>query len=142
VANKALTYGLYLNAAALGLIALALFARSDSPSMLPAAFGQQAPQPIAGGAGLFLMPAQLSSSTWGCYVMDVDAQTLMAYQYYAGDRRMRLMAARDISSDRKLGEFNTDGPTPTEVRAWVAKQQDNTRQNVPAGNAAPGNPTP
>lgn len=138
MASKALTYGLYLNAAALGLIALAMFTRNDGPTFLPAAYGQQA-QPIAGGSGLYLMPGQLSSSTWGCYVMDVDAQTLMAYQFYPGDRKMRLMAARDISNDRRLTDFNTDEPSPKDVKSWVDKLKNNTRQNPPAaGNAQPG----
>ena len=120
--------GLYLNAAAIVLLALGLFGRSESPSFLPAAFAQQAPQPIAGGAGLFLMPAQLSSSTWGCYVMDVDAQTLVAYQYYPGDRKLRLMAARDFSYDRFLKEFNTDDPSPSDVKNLVEKDRNKARQ--------------
>ena len=126
--KKALVIGLYLNAAAIVLLALGLLGRSESPSFLPAALAQQAPQPIAGGAGLFLMPAQLSSSTWGCYVMDVDAQTLVAYQYYPGDRKLRLMAARDFSYDRFLKEFNTDDPSPSDVKNLVEKDRNKARQ--------------
>jgi hypothetical protein len=85
------------------------------------------PQPIAGGAGLFLMPAQLSPSTWGCYVMDVDRQTLMVYYYAPTDRKLRLMAARDFTFDRQLRQFNTDEPTPPEVRSLIEKEQDTTR---------------
>jgi len=127
--SKIITIGIYANAAALCMIALALWGRAEAPSILPAAFAQQVPQPIAGGAGLFLMPAQMSPSTWGCYVMDVDAQTLVAYQYYPGDRKLRLMAARDFSFDRFLKEFNTDDPTPADVKNLVEKERNKARQN-------------
>jgi hypothetical protein len=127
--SKIITVGLYANAIALGMIALALWGRADTPSLLPAALAQQVPQPIAGGGGLFLMPAQMSPSTWGCYVMDVDAQTLVAYQYYPGDRKLRLMAARNFSFDRFLKEFNTDDPTPADVKNLVEKERNKTRQN-------------
>jgi len=71
----------------------------------------------------------MSPSTWGCYVMDVDAQTLVAYQYYPGDRKLRLMAARDFSFDRFLKEFNTDDPTPADVKNLVEKERNKARQN-------------
>lgn len=109
-------YVLAANAAALSLIGLALLSRG--PSLLPTAYAQQAPQPVAGGAGLFLMPAQLSSSSWGCYVMDVDRQTLMVYQYTPGDRALKLNASRDFSNDRRLRRFNTT-PSPDEVKSLL-----------------------
>ena len=125
--SKTLTIGLYFNAAALLLIGLALLARSNIPEFLPAALAQQAPQPIAGGGGLFLMPGQLSATTWGCYVMDVDRQTLMVYQYQPGERMLRLMAARDFSNDRRLRRYNTE-PPPDEIKALTDKEQDKSRQ--------------
>ena len=77
------TYALFANAVMLGLILIVLLSRDESPRWLNAAFAQTpgtslTPQPIAGGAGLFLMPAQFFTNMWGCYVMDVDAQTLAA----------------------------------------------------------------
>src|SRR3954454_14664960 len=71
---------LYVNAALLLAILVAILSRSGS--MLPTAFAQNLPQqqPIAGGAGLFVMPAQLSDRVWGCYLLDVDTQTLSCYQ--------------------------------------------------------------
>lgn len=125
--GKSIQIALYLNAALLAALLLVLAGRENTPSLLPAAFGQQAPQPIAGGAGLFLMPGQLSPSTWGCYVMDVDRQTLMVYQYLPGDRMLRLMSARDFSNDRQLRDFNTGEPSPTDVKAWVDKEKDKSK---------------
>ncbi|HEX8340056.1 MAG TPA: hypothetical protein VF624_04030 [Tepidisphaeraceae bacterium] len=118
---------LYLNAVLLCAVLLALICRNGGPSLLPAAWAQQTPQPIAGGAGLFLMPGQLSPSTWGCYVMDVDRQTLMVYQYQPGERMLRLMSARDFSNDRQLRDFNTGDPSPRDVEAWVKKEKDTSK---------------
>jgi hypothetical protein len=108
-------------------VLLALIGRNGGPSLLPAAWAQQTLQPIAGGAGLFLMPGQLSPSTWGCYVMDVDRQTLMVYQYQPGERMLRLMSARDFSNDRQLRDFNTGDPSPRDVEAWVKKEKDTSK---------------
>jgi len=69
------------------------------PSFLPAAYAQQQP-PIAGGGGVFIMPAQFSVNTWGCYLLDIDAQTVVAYQFYPGDRQLRFVAARNYRFGR------------------------------------------
>lgn len=120
--SKALTIGLYLNAGVLAILVMVLVGRSDVP-MIPAAHAQQAPQPIAGGGGLFLMPGQLSPSVWGCYVMDVDRQTLMVYQYSPGDRMLRFMAGRDFANDRRMRRFNTE-PSPDEIKNLADKEAD------------------
>ncbi len=129
-----LTAALWVNAAALGFIAVTLVSRPEAPAWLPAAMAQPAPGPIAGGAGLFLMPAQFSSNTWGCYVMDVDSQTLCAYQFLPGEKQLRLIAARNFRFDRRLGNFNTV-PAPLDVKDLVDKEQQPNRVN---GNE-PGN---
>lgn len=131
-----LALALWANAAALGLIAVALLWRAGSgrgfefPQVLPAAYAQNNPAgvmpPIAGGAGLFLMPAQFSVNTWGCYVMDVDSQTLVAYQFLPGEKQLRLIAARDFRFDRRLSNFNTT-PAPAEVDELLKKEQQTGR---------------
>ena len=113
-----LKFALYANAAAVALVGLALWSKNGTPSLLSAALAQQTPQPIAGGAGLFLMPGQLAQNAWGCYVMDVDRQTLMVYQYQPGERWLKLTAARDFTYDRRLRSFNTD-PQPTDIKKMV-----------------------
>ncbi len=125
--SKKLTIGLYLNAGLLVVLIMVLIGRNETPTFLPMAYGQQSPQPIAGGAGLFLMPGQLSERSWGCYIMDVDRQTLMVYQYNPGDRRLKLTAARDFSNDRRLRNFNTDDPTPDEAKRLADKEADSSR---------------
>jgi hypothetical protein len=127
--SRALVVALYLNAGLLALIAVVLLSRPGSPGILPelpAAFGQNQPA-FAGGAGLFVVPGQFASNTYGCYLMDVDAQTLCAYQWFPGEKKFRLVAARSFRYDRLLGEFNTDSPAPPEVKALLDKQKEELR---------------
>ncbi len=114
---------------------LVMVSRSDTPSFLQPAWGAQQP-PIAGGAGLFVMPAQLSGNNWGCYLMDVDRGTLCVYQYHPGSRRLEFVSARNFINDTKLQNYNT-APTPQEILDLVNKQAQAIRGAAPA----PGAPT-
>ena len=99
------------------------------------------PGPIAGGNGLYVMPAQFLSNVWGCYIMDTDKQTLSAYAFYgntgSGRPELRLIASRGISQDRQLMNFNT-GPDPEDIRKLVQLGQQPTKvirpQNPPDTN--------
>ena len=135
---------LWANAAAMLLVAGALLGRGggpslpDFPSVLPAAYGQQQPMPIAGGGGFFLMPAQFSRYAWGCYVMDVDAQTLSAYKFDPAATELRLVAARYFGYDRRLKNFNSPSPSPEDVRKILDKLNDNGGANqAPPGMISP-----
>lgn len=103
-----------------------LLSRGDSPTILSAAWAQQRQGPIAGGAGLFVMPAQLSGNQWGCYLMDVDRGTLCVYQYQAGMSQLKLVAARNFTNDTKLSNMNT-APSPQEISDLVDKQNQALR---------------
>lgn len=120
--NKSLTAALWANAVLLAVVVVALFNRGGSPSFLPAAYAQNQ-QPIAGGAGVFIMPGQIQEHIWGCYMLDVDSKTLSVYQYEPGIHKLRLAAARSYRYDTKLEQFNTEAPTPREVKVLVEKQQ-------------------
>ena len=135
-----LTAALWANAAAMAAIAAVLLGRSDGPrlpSVLPAAYAQQQPMPIAGGAGLFLMPAQFSRYAWGAYVMDVDAQTLIAYRFNPAATELQLVAARDFRYDRRLTNFNAGQLTPQDVRRIVEKAGNDANNQAPPGGTAP-----
>lgn len=134
--NKSIVYVLWANAVLLVLILLALIARGNSPTFEHQAMAQFQ-QPIAGGSGIYLMPGQLSHDTWGCYVMDVDRQTLMAYQFNPGEKQLRLIAARNFKFDRQLGNFNTT-PPPAEVADLARKEQQVGR--VVGANTTPPSP--
>ena len=129
--NQPLVIALYVNAALLLAVLVAILSRGGT-TVLAAA---PSPQPIAGGANLYLMPAQFTANKWGCYVMDIDAQTLLAY-YYAprnDGTDLQLVAARKITYDRRLTNFNSTNPNWMEVKKWVdqANQAENNVIPVP-----------
>ena len=124
--QKPLVVALYVNAALLGVIAMILLTREHSPNLLNAAWGQNQ-LPIGGGGGVFIVPAQFSDHSFGCYIMDIDSQTLCAYQYY--EKQLRLVAARNFRHDRRLNQFNSDRPTPDEVRQMVEQEARDSRVN-------------
>src|SRR5438067_1135989 len=113
--NRSLHLALYLIAGLLALNLVATLARHDSPTILPSAFAADTRQPpIAGGGGLFIMPAQLSGNTWGAYLMDIDRGTLCVYQYFPGTKQLQFVASRKFTNDTRLENFNTT-PTPSEI---------------------------
>ena len=118
-----IAYALWANAVVLTAILAVVMGRDDTLKLTPAAFGQA--QPLGGG-GLFLMPAQISSNVWGCYVMDIDAQTVCGYAMTGSPPELKLVAARNFRFDRQLGALNTS-PPPSEVRAMLEKEQASDR---------------
>lgn len=131
---------LYVNAALVAILIVVLLGHSGG-EMLPAAMAQPQ-QPIAGGSGIFIMPGQFSTNTWGCYLLDVDQQTLAAYQYMPGDKNLRLVAARNFQYDRRLKNFNTV-PDPQEINTLVQKEASPPRtvnpDLAPQSAEEPGN---
>ena len=130
--NNSLVWALWVNAGLLAVILVVLLGRSGAPSFLPAAFAQNQP-PIAGGAGVFVMPAQMQSNVWGCYLLDVDNKTLCAYQFYPGEKKLRLTAARSYRYDTKLENYTTE-MSPREVKALLDKQGIGSGDAAPAGD--------
>lgn len=126
---NALRGPLYAVAGAVALLAAALFFRGQGggpfPAFLSTASAQIRP-PGVGGSDLYLMPGQLASSMWGLYVMDTDRQAILVYQYDAGSKQLRLLAARAFGNDLQLGDFNTF-PPPEEVERILELEQQNDR---------------
>ena len=131
-----MTVGVYLVAALLLANLVAGLGGRDGGSMLPAAFAQRQP-PIAGGGGIFIMPAQLSQSNWGCYLLDIDSGTVCVYQYQPQPALLKLVAARDYKFDRRLRNYNTD-PSWEVVKNWVDKQDKGLRGDEPAAGGGGG----
>jgi hypothetical protein len=124
--NKSLVVALYLNATILFAILAVMLSRPGAPGLLPSAFGAPLGQPIAGGGTLYLMPAQFSPQTYGAYVMDIDKQTLVAYQFYPGEKQLRFVAARRFSHDLRMTEFNTIPPVE-DVKKMIEAQDAGIR---------------
>ena len=133
--QKPLVVALYVNAALLVALLVALLTRGggSGPSLLPAALAQNQQSAIGGGAGVFIVPAQFSETSYGCYIMDVDAQTVCAYQYFG--KQLKLVAARHFRWDRRLHQFNSENPTPDDVRKMIEREEQDAR--VKQNNDAP-----
>lgn len=131
--HRPLVIALYLNAVLLAVLVWVLLGRESGPSMLPMAFGQAQPT-IAGGGGVYMMPAQIGPQSYGTYLMDIDSQTLMVYQYSQVDGQLRFKAARSFKWDRRLQNFNTPSPTPAEVEELVKREQQNLRGSTNPGS--------
>jgi hypothetical protein len=125
--QKPLVVALFVNAALLAALLVALLTRGggSGPSLLPAALAQNQQAAIGGGAGVFIVPAQFSETSYGCYIMDVDAQTVCAYQYFG--KQLRLVAARHFRWDRRLHQFNSENPTPDDVRKMIEREEQDAR---------------
>jgi len=126
--NRPLIIALYANAILLGLILVVLVSRG--PSFGPMAQAQ--PVPMAGGNGMYVMPAQFLPQLWGCYILDTNNQSLTAYAYYGSltKPQLRLIGARNIQLDRELKNFNTD-PDPQHIRELIEVQRAPMRENRP-----------
>jgi hypothetical protein len=105
---------LSLNAILLLVLLLAVVRGGE---LMPAAFGQ-VPSSGQSDVRFVVTPAQLSVNTWGCFVLDTSNQTMCVYQYSPGEKILRLHAARGISQDMQLKNFNTT-PAPAEVTDLV-----------------------
>jgi len=73
-----------------------------------------------GGDGLIVVvPVQIARDSYGLAMVDTAQQTLWIYELNSrgpAHKRLRLLAARSWRYDRKLEEFNTDEPTPRQVK--------------------------
>jgi hypothetical protein len=146
--TNAVALALWVNAALLGAILVALLARRGGASALEApAFAQDAAArpltpPIAGGGGVFLMPGQLSQNLFGVWMMDIDKQTVWAYALRDSPPKLYLVAARSFANDRQLRNFSLAPPSPEEVGRMIEKEKDNARvlatQPAPAPAESPG----
>jgi len=134
--SRRVVVALYVNAALLlAVFAALLFKDGRGPiSLLPAAYGADGPA-IGGGGNLYLIPGQFSERTYGCYVMDTDAQTLCVYRFDGAATTLKLIAARNFRNDRRLGHFNTT-PDPKEVETMVETERSGTRRARAAQDGA------
>jgi len=117
----------------LAIIASALVLRLDEGRLMRSAMAQtEGPGGgLVGARGIYAFSGQLSSRTYGVFMLDVDTGTIWCYELdrAANDELLlRLVAARTWASDRYLEEFNVADPVPGAVRVMV-QQQRAVRQN-------------
>ena len=126
-------------AAALATIAAHPWLRPGSVPMDAAAFAQM---PTGGGArGVFAFSGQLTKTSYGVYMVDVDTMTLWAYEYQPQKACMRLAAARTWRYDRYLENHNICDLPPDVVEQMVDEQRKyrllNTEKEPPKSNSPP-----
>jgi hypothetical protein len=136
--NKAVVTALWANAAMLLALIVVVAGRSSGPALVAPAMGQS-PTNIGGGAGIYIMPAQFTATKWGCYLVDVDRQNLVAYEYDLGDSQLTLKAARSFKYDLLLPNYDTF-PSPDDIRKLVEGQQAGSKEAAP--DQSPPAPVP
>lgn len=128
----AVALALYINAALLAGILVTMLARDGAGSISLVQSARAAEGPAMVGAGnLFLIPGQFSERTYGCYLMDTDAQTICVYRFDGAATKMKLVAARNFRNDRRMGHLNTE-PDPKEVEVMVEAERAGRRTGADA----------
>ncbi|MBI4717710.1 MAG: hypothetical protein HY763_07900 [Planctomycetes bacterium] len=112
-------------AASLAVIAAVLVVRTVEPrglSLGDPAWAQTLTT-SAGARGVFAFSGQLSKSTYGVFLVDVDAMTLWAYEYQPQKECLRLAAARTWRYDRYLESHNVCDLPPEAVEKMIEDQR-------------------
>jgi hypothetical protein len=92
------------------------------------------------GGGIVAFPVQLGAAYEVIAVIDAQRRHLCLYQYQAGQpgqARLVLLAARSLTWDLRLEDYNTGSPKPQEVRELLERShQIRQGQGSPTGEAA------
>jgi hypothetical protein len=126
----------------LAVIATALVMRLDEGRLMRSAMAQtESPGAgLVGARGIYAFSGQLTLKTFGLFMLDVDTGTIWCYELSRGtndELLLRLVAARNWTSDRYLEEFNVADPVPGAVRMMVQQQRAmrQTQVETPAATA-------
>jgi hypothetical protein len=139
--RQQLHVAVWLNAVLLAVIATVLIVDRDDREAASAAYAQGVAAPL-GARGIYMFPGQLSPSSYGLFMLDVDAGTLWCYEYVAAERKLRLAAARSWIFDRYLEEYNIKDITPAEVGELVEIQRSQRSRLQEVLDVAPSVPEP
>ena len=115
-------------AIAMAVMAITYVFRSDSLPVGGLAFGQ--PAPSGGARGVFAFSGQLTKSTYGIYMVDVDAMTIWVYEYLPQKSCLRLAAARTWRYDRYLENHNICDLPPELVEQMIEDQRQYRLQSA------------
>ncbi|HUS47558.1 MAG TPA: hypothetical protein VM098_05535 [Phycisphaerae bacterium] len=76
----------------------------------------------AAGGDVLLVAGQITSDTYGLYIVDTRRSTIGVYQWLPGTRKLRLLAARNYSFDLQLDDYNTE-PLPRDIKKLVEQSR-------------------
>lgn len=74
------------------------------------------------GGDLLAVAGQITSDTYGIYLLDRTSGTMCVYQWLPSARKLRLMAARNYTFDLQLDEYNTE-PLPRDIKKLVEQHR-------------------
>ena len=77
---------------------------------------------LSGGDNVLAVAGPLTSDTNGLFLVDLDNETILVYQYSSGKNRLRFSAARTFAYDRLLEDYSTS-PSPEQIRRMVERSQ-------------------
>jgi len=82
-----------------------------------------APAASSGGNdSTFAVAGQITSGSYGVYLVDTKNRTICVYQWLSNVRKLRLMASRNYTYDMQLDEYNTT-PSPREIKALAEQSK-------------------
>jgi hypothetical protein len=114
---------------ALVVIATVLVVRPDATQIPMLGNPALAQSVSSGGArGLFAFSGQLSKSTYGLYMVDMDTMTVWVYEYLPQKDCLRLAAARTWRYDRYLENHNICDLAPDAVEQMIEDQRQYRRR--------------
>jgi len=116
-------------------IGLAIAGRGGSQALGEVAFPLPPGQPPA-GAGIVATP--LGDSEVIVSLVDRARERLLVYQVDVRRGRMKLLAARDISADWLLTDWNNEPPLPKDIRARVERGAEAARPAAGGETLKPG----
>ena len=75
-----------------------------------------------GSGRILAVVGQITSDSYGLYLVDLESGIITLYQWQPGARKLRLLAARNTTFDLQLDEFNTT-PSPNEIEKLVRQSR-------------------
>jgi len=82
-------------------------------------------QPVSAGetSGLVAIAGQVGTDAYGIFLIDTRSRTMCLYRYLATVNKLQFLAARNVSYDLQLDDYNNAAKTPREIKEIVEKQK-------------------
>jgi uncharacterized protein (TIGR00251 family) len=79
---------------------------------------------VSAGGGILVVAGQVTSDSYGLYLVDTKSTTMAVYQWVPRTGKLRLMAARYYGFDLQLNDYNNEKETsPSEIQGLVKQQR-------------------
>ncbi len=112
--GRVLTSRMWLLVAALAVVAACL--------VVDVGFAVARSADPAGSGKVLAVAGPLTSDTNGLFLVDLDNETILVYQYSSGKNHLRFSAARTFAYDRQLEDYSTS-PSPEQIRRILERAE-------------------